>query len=294
MVEVDGKDVADRRDRLLGLLTGPAGGESELRRLADESARYNIGPVIRNFNVPTTALFFFHPDLVERFTFQRKGTRTIAGVTTWELDFQETQRPTLVMKRDGRDVPCEGTIWVEPGNGTVVRTRLKLRNFADQAFMSGTDQWPTAQVRVSEFSTPPTQSQTPTSQPSPQQGPPAPPPTTTPPTGQPPPSTSGTSTGSTVSRTTGVETGRPMHRPNPEPDWLAGPGIVELESLVDVDVTYRRDTTSGIWLPDRMSEVYEGPIPRGTKPPVLGRTVGTARYSGFKRFETSVRIVVPK
>jgi hypothetical protein len=66
VVEVDGKDVADRRDRLLGLLTGPPGGESELRRLSDESARYNVGPVIRNFNVPTTALFFFHPDLVDR------------------------------------------------------------------------------------------------------------------------------------------------------------------------------------------------------------------------------------
>jgi hypothetical protein len=27
--------------------------------IANESARYNMGPVIRNFNVPTTALFFF-------------------------------------------------------------------------------------------------------------------------------------------------------------------------------------------------------------------------------------------
>ena len=61
VVEVDGKPVSDRRDRLLSLLTGPAGGEAELRRIADESARYNVGPVIRNFNVPTTALFFFHP-----------------------------------------------------------------------------------------------------------------------------------------------------------------------------------------------------------------------------------------
>lgn len=296
VVEVDGKDVADRRDRLLELLTGPAGGESELRRLSDESARYNVGPVIRNFNVPTTALFFFHPDLVDRFSFQRKGTKTIAGVLTWELDFQETQRPTLVMTRDGRDVPCEGTVWVEPENGTVVRTKLKLRNFADQAFMSGTDQGPTAHVRVGEFSTVPTQSQTTTSQPPPQQGPPAPP-TTTPPTGQPPPSTGGTSTSSsgTVTRTTtGVDPGRPVRRPSPDPDWLEGTGIVELESLVDIDVTYRRDKTSGLWLPDRMSEIYEGPIPRGTKPPVLGRTVGTARYSDFKRFETSVRIVIPK
>jgi hypothetical protein len=197
------------------------------------------------------------------------------------------------MKRDGSDVPCEGTIWVEPGDGTVVRTRLKLRNFADQAFMGGADEWPTAHVRVDEFSTPQPQAQNPTPQPPPQQGPPAPP-TTPPPTGQPPPATGGTSTSGTVSRTTGGESGRPIRRPNPDQDWLAVPGIVELESLVDVEVTYRRDKTSGIWLPDKMSEVYEGPIPRGTKTPVLGRTVGTARYSEFRRFETSVRIVIPK
>ena len=35
----------------------------EARRLSDESARFNIGPIVRNFNVPTAALFFFRPEM---------------------------------------------------------------------------------------------------------------------------------------------------------------------------------------------------------------------------------------
>jgi len=40
--------------------------------------------------------------------------------------------------------------------------------------------------------------------------------------------------------------------------------------------------------------LYEGPIPLGTRAPVRGRTVAEASYSNFKRFETSVKIVVPR
>ena len=92
----------------------------------------------------------------------------------------------------------------------------------------------------------------------------------------------------------GGGSGGGVPRPPRDPDQDLLPRIVDLETLVDIDVTYRRDAASGFWLPARMSEVYEGPIPRGTKTPVAGRTVGTAQYSDFKRFETSVKIVLPK
>jgi len=72
------------------------------------------------------------------------------------------------------------------------------------------------------------------------------------------------------------------------------PSIVELDSLVDIEVTYRREAASGIWMPVKMTELYEGPIPLGTRAPVRGRTVAEASYSNFKRFETSVKIVVPR
>src|SRR5258708_33874486 len=66
VVEVDGARITDRGDRLIQLLTAWAGSMAGARRLADESARFNIGPFLRNINVPTTALFFFRPGNLRR------------------------------------------------------------------------------------------------------------------------------------------------------------------------------------------------------------------------------------
>ena len=296
VVEVDGKPVADRRDRLLSLLTGPAGREAELRRIADESARYNVGPVIRNFNVPTTALFFFHPQLVDRFTFRRAGSKKIDGVETLAIDFKETRRPTLVMRSDGSDVPCEGTVWVVPADGTIVRTRLRLRNFANMTFMTGGDRWASGGTAVAEFVSPPPGTQAPAAvqtpaptQPSaPAQPSPTPQPSPAAPSGF---SQTAPTAGTTELASAGAKAASGRDAIG---SFDLSPAIVELESLVDIDVTYRPEANSGIWMPVKMTEVYEGPIPLGTRAPVRGRTVGQASYSNFKRFETSVKIVVPR
>lgn len=133
VVEVDGKKLTDRRDRLVSLFTSTANTDaSEVTRIANESARFNAGPVSRNFNVPTTAMFFFLPAHLVRFEFTRKGSRKIDGVDTWEIAFKETRTPTFIMTRAGADVPVSGTLWVKPDDGTVVRTRLRMNNFADQ------------------------------------------------------------------------------------------------------------------------------------------------------------------
>jgi hypothetical protein len=55
---------------------------TELQRIANESSRFNVGPVSRNFNVPTSAMFFFTPDNLARFAFTRKGTKKINGIET--------------------------------------------------------------------------------------------------------------------------------------------------------------------------------------------------------------------
>ena len=132
VVQVDEKPVADRRDRLLRLLTSTTVDAARLQDIANESARFNVGPISRNFNVPTTVLFYFLPSTIERFSFERKGTKDLDGVVTWELEFKETARPTLIRTRDDRDVPASGRVWVTPTDGAVVRTRLELRGFADQ------------------------------------------------------------------------------------------------------------------------------------------------------------------
>ena len=132
VVEVNGEPVHDRRDRLLALLTGQSATISEAMRIANESARFNVGPVARNFNTPTTAMFFFLPENLPRFTFTRKGHKTIDKVPTLEIEFKETRSPTFVMTRGGKDVPLEGTLWVNPADGTVIRTRIRMRTFSDQ------------------------------------------------------------------------------------------------------------------------------------------------------------------
>jgi hypothetical protein len=74
----------------------------------------------------------FTPANLPRFAFINKGPKTIEGHRTWEIDFKEVRVPTFIMTRGGIDVPVEGTLWARPEDGTVVRTRIRMRNFADQ------------------------------------------------------------------------------------------------------------------------------------------------------------------
>lgn len=133
VVEVDGQELSDRRNRLVSLFTSKASTDvNEVTRIANESARFNAGPVSRNFNVPTTAMFFFLPEHLPRFEFTRKGTKRIDGLNTVEIAFKETRSPTFIMTRAGIDVPISGALWVIADDGTIVRTRLRMNNFADQ------------------------------------------------------------------------------------------------------------------------------------------------------------------
>lgn len=123
VLEVDGRRVSDRDERLASVLMASQGRYDEARRLSDESARYNIGFIERNFNVPTAALFFFTPDNHHRFKF---AARQVADDGTWEIAFEETSRATLIRTPEGNPVRTSGSLWVRPDDGVVVRTRLKV------------------------------------------------------------------------------------------------------------------------------------------------------------------------
>ena len=123
VVEADGVRIADHEDRLLQVLQSSYGSMDEARRLSEESARFNIGPIVRNFNVPTTALFFFTPASLDRFKFTRKG---VDADGIWEIGFREAMRPTLIRTPDGRPVATEGTLRVNGATGTIVRTVLRM------------------------------------------------------------------------------------------------------------------------------------------------------------------------
>ncbi len=123
VLDVDGHAVGDRENRLAHVLMGAEGRFDEARRLSDESARFNLGNVQRNFNVPTSALFFFVSFNHDRFKF---AARRVADDGTWEIGFRETGRPTLIRTPDGDPVSTAGTIWVRPDDGVIVRTVLEV------------------------------------------------------------------------------------------------------------------------------------------------------------------------
>jgi hypothetical protein len=122
VLQVDGRAVADRQDRLARVLMASEGRYDEALRLSNESARYNIGSIERNFNVPTAALFFFVPDNHDRFKFSSR----VAEDGTWEVAFTERSRPTLIRTPDGLPIKSSGTIHVLSQNGVVVRTVLNV------------------------------------------------------------------------------------------------------------------------------------------------------------------------
>ena len=235
VIESEGKPVQDRKDRLVSLLTNTQGDASELIRIANESARFNIGPISRNFNVPTAAMFFFVPSEHERFTFTRKGSKKVEGIDTWEIEFRETKRPTLISTRAGKDVPIEGTLHVKPDDGTVVRTRFKMRNFAD------VDASPEQQA--------------------PQQRPPDNP-----------------------ASNNGGREGLNRNVPN------QSIRLDKMESEADIEVTYAKPPGIDLWIPASMVELYQGPI-KVKVTPVMARATTRAKYSDFRQFGTSIKIV---
>ena len=71
---------------------------------------------------PTTAMFFFKAESLDRFKFTAKS---VAPDGSWQIAFKETDRPTFIRTPAGESVPSEGEIWVNPADGTVLRTVLK-------------------------------------------------------------------------------------------------------------------------------------------------------------------------
>jgi VWFA-related protein len=125
--DVDGKKVREREERLQKLfLEAPATAAERAREIMAESARYNIGFVERNVNLPTLALRFLSPDNRGRALFRKQGEREVAGTRTWELAFSERGSPTVVRDAN-RDIPAEGAFWIDPAEGRVVRSTMRLK-----------------------------------------------------------------------------------------------------------------------------------------------------------------------
>jgi hypothetical protein len=128
VLEVDGAPVTEGRSHLVELLHGSRKGTwSEARALLDQGARHNLVPGSRNFNLPTVALFFLHPDTRPRFRWTGRWPRDARASSPrpFEIEFRERSRPTVIRGIGGEHIYSRGRVWLT-GDGSVVRTELRL------------------------------------------------------------------------------------------------------------------------------------------------------------------------
>jgi hypothetical protein len=124
---VDGDAVAGHTDRLARLFQGKGGDAiRQGRQIADESARYNLGPIQRNFNTPTMALLFLQAGYQPRVRFKRSGEDTMNGRPVWKVEYQEVRKPTVIRTSRGKDMPVKGTFWIDPRDGSVVKSHMQI------------------------------------------------------------------------------------------------------------------------------------------------------------------------
>jgi hypothetical protein len=140
--EVDGTAVRDREARVETLLQNQvAGANARLGAIIEESARYNIGTIIRNVNTPLMALQFLDAAYQPRFRFKHvQKTTPVFGdardqainetpvfrVSTemWTVEYDERQKPTIVRSPNGENRPSHGRFWINPSNGSILISEM--------------------------------------------------------------------------------------------------------------------------------------------------------------------------
>ncbi|MCX6537783.1 MAG: VWA domain-containing protein [Acidobacteria bacterium] len=125
--EVNGEAVRDRDDRLKRLFLDPSiESQAQLMAIKSESARYNIGPVERNINVPLFALEFLEYKNLSRFRFKLGGTKEVGGVVSTRIDYEEIGRPTLVSYNNAKDIDGRGWFLIDPASGAITGSRMQF------------------------------------------------------------------------------------------------------------------------------------------------------------------------
>ena len=110
--------------------------DRQIAGILRDSARFNIGDVVRNINTPTLALLFLRSDYRLRFEFTRSRNQSPSlGVDEpkglrhmWVVEYTETWPTTIIGGREGRNLPAQGRFWIEASSGRVLVTELVLED----------------------------------------------------------------------------------------------------------------------------------------------------------------------
>ncbi len=150
VVEVDGKQMPDRKTRLEQMFQGdPNWRINKAREILAESARFNVGPIRRTINTPAVPLLVLYGPNQSRFTFRKTGEDTIDGVRAWKVAFRESRHPTLIRSAtDGSDMPAIGSFWIDSASGDVVRSELRCEGFSRDTLTVRYQRHPTFGLRL--------------------------------------------------------------------------------------------------------------------------------------------------
>jgi hypothetical protein len=141
--EVDGKPVHDRSERLIELFIKPSSSSaSQAERILRESARYNIGNLLRTVNAPVLALMILDPANQSRFSFKRSTHEDLLlgrghakpPESVWVVEYREVEKQTMIRTSLGRDLPARGRFWIDPATGQVAASEL----IAEDVLINGT------------------------------------------------------------------------------------------------------------------------------------------------------------
>jgi hypothetical protein len=125
VIEVDGVRVPDRDERLVDLFvkTAPAAMQPRLQQIWEESARYNLGSLHREANLPLVALCFLQDTYTDRFEFslEKPDQKSPDAV----VSYRETGRPTVIRGSGDTEQPTHGRFWIDRATGAVRKSELK-------------------------------------------------------------------------------------------------------------------------------------------------------------------------
>ena len=142
--EVNGDPVRDRLDRLSTLFLNPSPAVSkQIDAITQESARYNIGSVLRTLNTPTLALVLLYPNNQPDITFTHttdttpplglsiNDDRAINSITV--VAFTEGATTTLITGEGGTPLPAHGRFWIDTITGAIIASELRVNSPAVNA-----------------------------------------------------------------------------------------------------------------------------------------------------------------
>jgi hypothetical protein len=115
-------EVGDRYDFSAMFAQPPDQIVQKLNEIARSNTRYNIGDFVRTFNVPTYSLTILRPANFRRFTFERGSEGRIETILAWEVRFSEIAHPTMIRELNGNDQPQQGSFWIDPNTGRILKT----------------------------------------------------------------------------------------------------------------------------------------------------------------------------